>query len=116
MTLAGLAARNARLYPDKPAFVMGGRAVTFAEHDDRARRLVAGLAARGVGPGARVAILARNTPAYLDVYAAAETISSAARCASRSTDPDPPAGSPSRRCSTQTPRRRWPRPATTSAT
>jgi acyl-CoA synthetase (AMP-forming)/AMP-acid ligase II len=73
VSLAGLAARNARLYPDKPAFVMGERTVTFAEHEDRARRLVTGLAARGVGPGARVAILSRNSLEYLDVYAAAET-------------------------------------------
>jgi long-chain acyl-CoA synthetase len=73
MSLAGLTARNARLYPRKPAFVMGGEMVTFAEHDERARRLVRGLAERGIGPGGRVAILARNCLAYLDVYAAAET-------------------------------------------
>jgi acyl-CoA synthetase (AMP-forming)/AMP-acid ligase II len=73
VSLAALAARNARLYPDKPAFVMGERTVTFAEHHDRARRLVAGLAARGIGPGTRLAILARNSLEYLDVYAAVET-------------------------------------------
>ncbi len=73
MSLAGLAARNARLYPDKPAFVMGSRTVTFAEHFARASALAADLAARGVRPGARLAVLARNCLEYLDVYAAAET-------------------------------------------
>ena len=73
MSLAGLSARNARLYPDKPAFVMGERVVTFAEHHSRACALAAGLAARGLGPGARLAVLARNCLEYLDIYAAAET-------------------------------------------
>ena len=73
MSLAGLSARNARLYPDKPAFVMGSRTVTFAEHHARATALAADLAARGVPPGGRIAVLARNCLEYLDVYAAAET-------------------------------------------
>jgi acyl-CoA synthetase (AMP-forming)/AMP-acid ligase II len=70
--LSTLAARNARLYPNKPAFVMGGRTVTFAEHHERVRRLVSGLAARGIEPGSRLAVLARNCLEYLDVYGAAE--------------------------------------------
>ena len=73
MSLADLSARNARLYPDKPAFVMGSRTVTFAEHHARATALAADLAARGVPPGGRIAVLARNCLEYLDVYAAAET-------------------------------------------
>jgi acyl-CoA synthetase (AMP-forming)/AMP-acid ligase II len=68
MSLAALSARNARLYPDKPAFAMGGRTVTFAEHHARACAL-----ARGLPRGARIAVLARNCLEYLDVYAAAET-------------------------------------------
>jgi O-succinylbenzoate-CoA ligase len=73
MSLAGLSARNARLYPGKPAFVMGDRVVTFAEHHRRAQALAADLAARGLRPGARIAVLARNCLEYLDIYAAAET-------------------------------------------
>jgi acyl-CoA synthetase (AMP-forming)/AMP-acid ligase II len=67
MSLAALSARNARLYPDKPAFVMGERTVTFAEHHARACAL-----AQGLPSGARIAVLARNCLEYLDVYAAAE--------------------------------------------
>ena len=73
MSLARLAARNARLYPDKPAFVMGERTVTFAEYEQRASRLAGALAGRRVARGARLAILSRNSLEYLDVYAAAET-------------------------------------------
>lgn len=72
MTLAQLARRNARLYPDKPAFVCGQRRVTFAEYNARVNRLIHALHAHGLRAGDRVAVLSRNSLEYLDVYGAAE--------------------------------------------
>ena len=46
--------------PEHPAFVRGGRTLTFAELDDRAQRFAAGLAAAGIRPGDRVAVLLSN--------------------------------------------------------
>ena len=72
ITLASIAARNARHFPDKPAFVMGSRRVTFAEHHARAGRLVQALRALGLAPGDRIAMLSRNSLECLDVFGAAE--------------------------------------------
>ena len=49
-------------YGDKPALIAlaSGARWSFAELDDRVRRLAAGLAAQGVGRGERVGILAPN--------------------------------------------------------
>jgi o-succinylbenzoate---CoA ligase len=44
----------ARARPDHPAVVAGGKAVTYAELDERATRAARGLAARGVRSGDRV--------------------------------------------------------------
>ena len=73
MTLGAIISRNARMYPDKPAFVLGGRAVTFAEHNSRVNRLIHALHAHGLRAGDRLAILSRNSLEYLDVYGAGET-------------------------------------------
>ncbi len=72
ITLGSIAARNARHFPDKPAFVMGSRRITFAEHHARVGRLVQALRARGLGPGDRIAMLSRNSLECLDVFGAAE--------------------------------------------
>lgn len=47
---------------DRPAFVHRGRALTFAQLDDRADRVAAGLLAAGLVPGDRVALLLANAP------------------------------------------------------
>lgn len=51
---------------------MDGVTQTFAEHDGRVNRLVAGLAAHGIWPADRMAVMARNCLEYLEVYGAAE--------------------------------------------
>lgn len=53
------------------ALVQGERRVTWAEFDERASRLAGALAARGVGPGDRVALIARNCPEFFEVIFAA---------------------------------------------
>jgi len=63
--------RTARRFPDNPALLLGG--VTLADYaafDRNAALLGAGLAARGLGPGDRVALFLPNCPEYLTLMAA----------------------------------------------
>ncbi len=63
----------AQLTPDKPAHVMSGsgEAVTFAELEDRSRRLAQLWWAAGLRPGDHVALLMENNPRYPEVFWAA---------------------------------------------
>lgn len=63
--LAGLAGAE-----DDPAFLDGptGRTLTGAEFRDRVARLAGGFAARGIGPGAVVALMAPNAPDFAAVF------------------------------------------------
>lgn len=63
-TLADLLHRSARRFPNKPAIRCGATTWTFAEFDEVSDRLAAGLARMGVGKGARVAVLARNSHGF----------------------------------------------------
>ena len=51
---------------------LDGRSVTFAQLNSRVNSLVASVSAVGISRGARVAILARNTPEYLEVFGLAK--------------------------------------------
>ena len=59
-------ARTAAVFPDRTAIMHGAHTATWGEVDLRVRRLAAGLVARGIRPGDVVAILAPNTPAYVE--------------------------------------------------
>ena len=59
-------ARTAAVFPERPAIVHGDHRATWGELDVRARRLAAGLRDRGIAPGDVVAILAPNTPAFVE--------------------------------------------------
>jgi long-chain acyl-CoA synthetase len=72
VTLGDIARRNACFYPDKPAFVMGDRRVSFAEYNARLNRLVDGLRRRELRAGDRLAFLSRNSLECLDVLGAGE--------------------------------------------
>ncbi len=63
-TLADLLRRSARRFPNKTAIICGDTAWSYAEFDAICDRLAAGHAGRGVGKGARVAILSRNSHAF----------------------------------------------------
>ncbi len=63
-TLADLLRRTAKRFPNKTAIICGDTRWSYAEFDAVCERLAAGLAARGVGKGARVAILSRNSHAF----------------------------------------------------
>ena len=56
------------VYPDKVAVRHGRLAYTYREFGARCRRLASALAARGIGRGDTVAILAPNVPAMLEAH------------------------------------------------
>jgi len=60
--------RAADVYPDKPAVVHGERTYSYREFHERCRRLASQLAARGVGRGDTVAVMAPNVPALLEAH------------------------------------------------
>ena len=68
MNVAEWLARSGRKYPNYPALFQGNRLLTdYREFARRAAAIGASLSARhGIKPGDRVAIFAKNTPAYLE--------------------------------------------------
>ena len=60
-------ARRAALHPERPALIVAGRTYSFGELSAWADAVARQLAALGVAPGDRVAILAHNGPAYAAV-------------------------------------------------
>ena len=71
MQLPDWLARRAALHPARPAIIAGDETYSFAALHAWADQLAAQLAALGVAKGDRVAILARNSPAYAAVVHAA---------------------------------------------
>lgn len=63
--LSELLERAARRAPDLPACTLYGRATTFAELAEQARRLARALVERGAKPGRHVGVLLPNIPEYL---------------------------------------------------
>jgi fatty-acyl-CoA synthase len=62
--------RALELYPNKVGVVSEEARYTYSEFADRSRRMAAGLCARGVKPGDRVAFLSFNTNVLLEGYLA----------------------------------------------
>ena len=60
--------RTAAIYPDYPAVSYNGVRRTWAETYDRTRRLAGALAARGVGRGDTVAVVAANIPEMFEAH------------------------------------------------
>src|SRR5262245_33574490 len=60
--------RAQKLFPNDVAMVCGGLRLTYAETWSRCRRLAGALSRLGVQSSDRVAILALNSPQYLEVY------------------------------------------------
>jgi len=55
----------AERWGDKPFVVLGDERVTYAEAEARSARLAKGLLASGAGKGARIGLLAPNSPAWV---------------------------------------------------
>src|SRR6185295_8337533 len=60
--------RAAETYPSKTAVIHGTLRYTYRQFMERVRRLASVLAARGVGPGDTVAVMAPNVPALLEAH------------------------------------------------
>jgi len=70
-TVATLFAARAQVHPERVAVVDGARALGYRELAERAGRLAGVLAARGIGRGDRVALLAENRLEALELFLAA---------------------------------------------
>jgi long-chain acyl-CoA synthetase len=68
ISVASILAESARRYPEKEALVLGDTRLTYAQVWGMARRYAAVLAADGVGPGSRVALLLPNIPHFAFAY------------------------------------------------
>ncbi|RSN55219.1 long-chain fatty acid--CoA ligase [Amycolatopsis sp. WAC 04182] len=68
------AATHAMMRPDEPALRYLGETTTWAELSRRSLRLAAGLAARGVAEGHRVATLTLNHPWFVETVFAANSL------------------------------------------
>jgi acyl-CoA synthetase (AMP-forming)/AMP-acid ligase II len=66
LVVPDLLAHGVRRYPDRPCVIVGERSLSFAEVSGRASQLAALLRERGLGDGARVALLAQNEPQYIE--------------------------------------------------
>jgi len=70
MNIGNITAKWAAIDPRRPAIVdiPTGRRMSFGELDQRIRRLANGLCERGLAKGSRVAVLAKNSIEYFEVY------------------------------------------------
>jgi len=66
LTPLTLIERAASIFPDRVAVIHGERRYSWAETYARARRLASALAARGIGVGDTVAIMAPNIPEFYE--------------------------------------------------
>ncbi len=79
-TVASLIASRARVAPDRLAVIDGARRFTYAQLDERARRLATVLAARGVGSGDRIALISENRAEILELFVAAARLGAIVAC------------------------------------
>jgi fatty-acyl-CoA synthase len=75
-TMGDLLYRSAARYPDRVAVAYDDLRVTYAELDETANRAANALAERGVGKGDRLALLARNSYAFIVAYFASARLGS----------------------------------------
>ena len=74
LTPISFLARAAHVHPERTAWIHGARRADYGELYRRARRLASALAARGVGLGDTVSVMAPNVPALLEAHYAAPMI------------------------------------------
>ena len=60
--------RTADVYPQRIAWIHGGRQTSYADFRARCRRFASALARRGVRPGDTVTVMAPNVPAALEAH------------------------------------------------
>ena len=70
MSLTFAVCRAAQLHPSGVALLDAGRRITWRELEQRVARVASSLFGMGVNPGARVAILALNSPTCFELLLA----------------------------------------------
>ncbi len=89
LTVAGAFRMQVQLRGEAPALEQDGRVLSYRALDDRAGRLAAVLAGRGIEAGDRVAILAENSCEYVELFLAAARIGAIVACQNwRLADPE----------------------------
>ncbi len=68
MTLDEIVRRNALRFADKAALATGQSTTSWRELDERVNRLANAFHSAGLKAGERVAVLAANCPAYIEIY------------------------------------------------
>src|SRR5829696_3641788 len=74
INLSSFIAFHARRTPDRCALKYRGEDVSYAAFDARIRRVGGWLAARGIGPGDVIAVLMKNSTAFLELVFAASHV------------------------------------------
>ena len=70
-TVASVFEAMVRLYPERPALQDDQHTLTYRELGERVQRIASWLASTGLEHGGRVALLAENSIAYLEIMLAA---------------------------------------------
>ena len=65
--LADLVRLHASRTPEAPCLTFEGTTLTFADLDERSSRVANALRAKGLEPGERVAVIARNSPVFYEL-------------------------------------------------
>ena len=68
LTVGDITRHHAKIRPGRVAIHFEGRHTTYGELDRRANRVANGLTADGLRPQARIAYLAKNSPAFFDLW------------------------------------------------
>ena len=71
--LGELPENNAKTFRDETFVVYQNQRISFVEHHDRAALVASALFASGLKRQDRIAVLSRNSPAYLEIFSAAQT-------------------------------------------
>ena len=71
LSIAAILAETARRRPEAPALYFMGQTIRYGALWDQTRAYAGALAARGIGPGSRVAMIVPNVPDFARVYYAA---------------------------------------------
>lgn len=71
MVVGDIIRRTAYRFPEKVGFVFDGREYTWREVNERVNRLANGLTLLGLEKGDRIAVLARSSNVYMELYCAA---------------------------------------------
>ena len=88
LTPLSFLSRTAAIFPDRLAVIHGQRRYSWAQLEERCRRLASALQARGVGDGDVVAVMAANTPEMIEAHFAIAMAGAVLNSINTRLDPD----------------------------